>query len=797
MKASIYQQSIYQDIIETKDNIAISATAGCLGINTPIQMYDGSIKLVQDIIVGDKIMGPDFICRDVVNVATGNSILYKIIPEYGDSWICNDTHILTVWHNGWKQLRDIQINLLVYFLQGGYNVKVKESHSQLYQLQKNIQGNDPTRSNFLIEELGLGDWYGFTVNKDHRFLLSDGTITHNSGKTTTLIEALKLVPKEDKTIFLSFSNTIVNELKDRVPTHIKATTLHSQGFGIIRANNRNKTIEVNNNIYFKLAIELFENKKIKDSLRSAFEIQQISEFIRMTMTSLDYDSINHMCMLYGLSGGTDNINKSIKVMQKRNSRASCSVDFADMIYWPATKNYHIDKYKYVMVDECFPGETLIKTNQGKLKIKDIHKRIKGGDVTIKAYSYNEEQDIFEYKQVSNSWNRGTKLTIQFVVGGCRKIECTPNHKFLTPNGWIEAAELKIGSAIFCRNTGVTNAEIVLVTGLTNKTREVEVFDLEVEDNHNFLICKDINVSSNIRTQHVDGLELVAHNCQDLNKSQHALIEKLIAPGGRLISVGDEFQSIYGFAGSSVESFRDIMDRPFTLIKPLSICYRCDINIVKAAQVINPAIEYNPNNELGIVRYGEISEITVKDMVICRNTLPLVITLFNLISRGIRAHIIGRDIEKGLLHLVDFNQTNITFTQLNVMLEQKKDKLAAELKEKGVKRVEYNTRYINMCDQIQIIHIISKQVPNPSHITNKIKEIFVQQVVGCKLMTIHKSKGLENERVFLIQRYEGKVLLPSPYATLDQELQQEKHLDFVAHTRAKKELVLIKNVESKI
>lgn len=68
----------------------------CLGVNTPILMYDGSIKMVQDIQVGDIIMGDNSTPRNILSICTGKERLYKIIPIKGNSWVCNESHILTL-----------------------------------------------------------------------------------------------------------------------------------------------------------------------------------------------------------------------------------------------------------------------------------------------------------------------------------------------------------------------------------------------------------------------------------------------------------------------------------------------------------------------------------------------------------------------------------------------------------------------------------------------------------------------------------------------------------------------------
>lgn len=68
----------------------------CLGKDTPILMYDGSIKMVQDIVVGDQIMGDDSTPRRVLTLARGKETMYKIIPQKGDHYIVNESHILSL-----------------------------------------------------------------------------------------------------------------------------------------------------------------------------------------------------------------------------------------------------------------------------------------------------------------------------------------------------------------------------------------------------------------------------------------------------------------------------------------------------------------------------------------------------------------------------------------------------------------------------------------------------------------------------------------------------------------------------
>lgn len=69
-------------------------TGKCLALDTPIIMYDGKIKKVQDIEAGEFLLGDDSTTRKVLSVTTGMDNMYKIEQENGDSYICNEEHIL-------------------------------------------------------------------------------------------------------------------------------------------------------------------------------------------------------------------------------------------------------------------------------------------------------------------------------------------------------------------------------------------------------------------------------------------------------------------------------------------------------------------------------------------------------------------------------------------------------------------------------------------------------------------------------------------------------------------------------
>ena len=70
----------------------------CLGKNTQILMYDGHIKMVQDIVVGDILMGDDSTPRHVLTLARGEEMMYKVENiNTCEFYIVNKSHILSLY----------------------------------------------------------------------------------------------------------------------------------------------------------------------------------------------------------------------------------------------------------------------------------------------------------------------------------------------------------------------------------------------------------------------------------------------------------------------------------------------------------------------------------------------------------------------------------------------------------------------------------------------------------------------------------------------------------------------------
>lgn len=80
----------------SKNGLLVLPT-GCHGKGTKILMYNGSLKNVEDIKVGDELVGDDGRKRTVLELHEGIDKLYKIAPVKGDPFVVNGGHILSLY----------------------------------------------------------------------------------------------------------------------------------------------------------------------------------------------------------------------------------------------------------------------------------------------------------------------------------------------------------------------------------------------------------------------------------------------------------------------------------------------------------------------------------------------------------------------------------------------------------------------------------------------------------------------------------------------------------------------------
>lgn len=159
---------------------------GCFAPDTGVLMFDGTTKKVQDIVMGDIVMGDDSTPRNVVKLMNGLDNMYKIIPIKGDPIIVNENHTLVLKKSGYNKTIEISVKN---FLQESPSWRERHKWFRYIPNQmKNLKkaANCQLICGFKIEPIGVGEYYGFTLDGNHRFLLDDFSVVRNCGKTSAV-----------------------------------------------------------------------------------------------------------------------------------------------------------------------------------------------------------------------------------------------------------------------------------------------------------------------------------------------------------------------------------------------------------------------------------------------------------------------------------------------------------------------------------------------------------------------------------------------------------------------------------
>ena len=277
--------------------------------------------------------------------------------------------------------------------------------------------------------------------------------------------------------------------------------------------------------------------------------------------------------------------------------------------------------------------------------------------------------------------------------------------------------------------------------------------------------------------------ILVDEAQDLSPIQHRMLKKSLASGGRVISVGDPAQAIYGFRGASAESMNLLRNEFQPSVElPLTTSFRCPQSVVREAQQDVPDIhpwEGAPEGEVKKLRSWTLESIPRGSAILCRNNAPLFDLAWKAIREGIPVRILGRDIGKGLETLIKklAGKESLPMEEFLAKLDVWEDKeVARKPKKEGITR-----------DKAESLRGLSRDVKDSDALMQLIVALFSDSgAVTFTLSSIHRSKGLEWKQVYLLDPWR----IPSKFATQPWQLEQEHNLRYVARTRAQRVLTYI-------
>ena len=131
------------------------AMGKCLGRGTKVLMFDGTLKNVEDIEVGDQLMGDDSTPRNVLSLARGREKMYWVRQNKGIDYRVNESHILSLKRSrneGKHKHGDI------------LNIELREYNKKSNKFHSNYKGYkvaiDFIEQHLPIDPYFLGVWLG-------------------------------------------------------------------------------------------------------------------------------------------------------------------------------------------------------------------------------------------------------------------------------------------------------------------------------------------------------------------------------------------------------------------------------------------------------------------------------------------------------------------------------------------------------------------------------------------------------------------------------------------------------------
>lgn len=503
------------------------------------------------------------------------------------------------------------------------------------------------------------------VDENRRNMFIDALA--GTGKTTTLIELTRRIPRNSTILFCAFNRDIVQELKNRLPMNVRCNTFHSIGFTALKSALGVTNLESNGHKYREIVTDWADKSPADLVFALTAAVNEAAE----DNPNLDKDKF-------------------------AKDLAKDTLTFAvDVINW----------LRFKLIDWQDERGLIEMINQ-----------------------YDLDEDILQ--------DEGIVLAV---------VNAIPHL-------------MDIGEA-------------------TTRDSNIDFTDM---------IYWPVYWGSRFRTYEY----VMVDEAQDLSPMQRAMVARCLSPSGRIFLVGDKHQAIYAFAGADADSYQLSIQKWNCVVYPLTITRRCAKLVTQHAAQLVPDFKCPPEKEQGrIVWLDEsllVGAVKPGDFIVCRLKAPLVGAVLDLIAAGIPATILGSEIGKQLVGIIDklMKRNNWAFSALGLLL----DEYQAENVDRYSKHND-QSKIDSLNDQMAALRTIITRVKPESagRLIESIEGLFSERAGGNQLVTlstIHKVKGKEAKRVF--------ILAPDKLPLMGYDGLQENNLDYVARTRAINTLVYLTN-----
>lgn len=273
--------------------------------------------------------------------------------------------------------------------------------------------------------------------------------------------------------------------------------------------------------------------------------------------------------------------------------------------------------------------------------------------------------------------------------------------------------------------------------------------------------------------------------QDLNAAQLWLARHACANDhGRIIAIGDPKQAIYFWRGADREAMPRIVRELKAKELPLSVTYRCAQSIVDYIKNTIDGLDdlqARPGAPEGEVDHRDwehtIGPFGARqgDFILSRLNAPLMPLCMHYLRHGIPAVVAGKDIGRSLIQLARRTGADSTID----MIRWLKEYLFSE--HQRLKAEDALERFEQIKDQTDALEALAENCHSVDAVCANIEEMFSDDIEtgAIVLSTVHKAKGLERDRVFLLTT----TFRPG-------RSEEEDNIMYVACSRSKTSLFLV-------
>lgn len=265
--------------------------------------------------------------------------------------------------------------------------------------------------------------------------------------------------------------------------------------------------------------------------------------------------------------------------------------------------------------------------------------------------------------------------------------------------------------------------------------------------------------------------VLVDEAQDLSALNHATLRKLVG-NRRLIAVGDPNQAIYGFRGAHENSMSLLREQFSMRERKLTISFRCPIEVTKHVHWRAPDMrwpEWAKTGSVSTLATWTANDLPEDAVIICRNNAPLFGMAIRLLKNGRTAELDGKDIVRAITKVMSkFGGSDLP--QQRVM-----DQIDAWLETELTKNKP--RAHARIHDRAECMRTFARQGKTLGDALSYAQHIMTLHS-PLKLMTGHKSKGLEFHNVFFLDEH------------LVSKEQQDPNLRYVICTRATESLTYI-------